>query len=189
MKILFSCNVGRRFARALFLICLLSGGLQAQKVKVEYDKSLDFSKFKTFTWGPIDAVARPLLAASILGGIEEELIKRGLSKVANDPDIFLEIYGSVDSDISVTYSNPLYSGMGGIPSFDSGFVMWGVMAGGTTAVTVHKGQLVVDVIDAAQKKLVWRGIATDNLSDNREKLVKQTNKAVEKMFQRYPAVK
>ena len=73
----------------------------------------------------------------------------------------------MDSDISVTYSNPLYSGMGGIPSFDSGFVMWGIMAGGTTAVTVHKGQLVVDVIDAAQKKLVWRGIATDNLSDNR----------------------
>ena len=109
--------------------------------------------------------------------------------MANDPDIFLEIYGSVDSDVSVTYSNPLYSGMGGIPSFDSGFVMWGVMAGGTTAVTVHKGQLVVDVIDAAQKKLVWRGMATDNLSDNREKLVKQTNKAVEKMFQRYPAVK
>ena len=62
--------------------------------------------------------------------------------------------------------------------------MWGAMAGGTTAVTVHKGQLVVDVIDAARKKLVWRGIATDNLSDNREKLVKQTNNAVEKMFQR-----
>jgi len=173
----------------VFLVCVLSVGLQAQKIKVEYDKSLDFAKFKTYTWGPIDAVARPLLAASILGAIEEELTKRGLRKVESNPDIFLEIYGSVDSDISVTYSNPLYSGMGGIPSFDSGFVMWGAMAGGTTAVTVHKGQLVVDVIDAAQKKLVWRGIATDNLSDNREKLVKQTNKAVEKMFQRYPAAK
>ena len=94
MKILFSCNVGRRFARALFLICLFSGGLQAQKVKVEYDKSLDFSKFKTFAWGPIDAVARPLLAASILGAIEEELIKKGLHKAGSNPDIFLEIYGS-----------------------------------------------------------------------------------------------
>jgi hypothetical protein len=27
--------------------------------------SLDFAKFKTFAWGPLDAVARPLLAASI----------------------------------------------------------------------------------------------------------------------------
>ena len=189
MKILFPRHVGRRLSRALFLTCLLSGSLQAQKIKVEYDKNLDFSKFKTFTWGPLDAVARPLLAASIQGAIEEELSKRGLHKVASNPDVYLEMYGSVDSDISVTYSNPLYSGMGGIPSFDSGFVMWGIMAGGTTAVTVHKGQLVVDVIDASQRRLAWRGIATDNLSDNREKLVKQTNKAVEKMFQRYPAVK
>jgi hypothetical protein len=189
MKIVFSSHIGRRFARALFLICFLCGGLQAQKIKVEYDKNLDFSKFKTFAWGPLDAVARPLLAASIQGAIEEELTKRGLHKVGSNPDVYLEMYGSVDSDMNVTYSNPLYSGMGGIPSFDSGFVMWGIMAGGTTAVTVHKGQLVVDVIDASQKKLAWRGIATENLSDNKEKLVTQTNKAVEKMFQRYPAVK
>lgn len=189
MKIFFPCDVGWRFARALFLICLLSGGLHAQKIKVEYDKNLDFSKFKTFAWGPLDAVARPLLAASIQGAIEEQLTKRGLHKVGSNPHVYLEMYGTVDSDMSVTYSNPLYSGMGGVPSFDSGFVMWGLMAGGTTAVTVHKGQLVVDVIDASQRKLAWRGVATDNLSDNKEKLVKQTNKAVEKMFQRYPAVK
>jgi hypothetical protein len=189
MDRLFSSHIGRRFSRELFLICLLCGSLQAQKIRVEYDKNLNFAKFKTFTWGPLDAVARPLLAASIQGAIEEQLIKRGLHKVASNPDVFLEMYGAVDSDISVTYSNPLYSGMGGIPSFDSGFVMWGAMAGGTTAVTVHKGQLVVDVIDASERRLAWRGIATDNLSDNTAKLVDQTNKAVEKMFQRYPAVK
>jgi hypothetical protein len=189
MKALFSGHSERRFTAVVFLVCLLSVSLQAQKIRVEYDKNLDFSRFKTFAWGPLDAVARPLLAASIQGAIEEQLTMKGLHKVGSNPDVFLEMYGSVDSDMSVTYSNPLYSGMGGIPSFDSGFVMWGVMAGGTTAVTVHKGQLVVDVIDASQKKLAWRGIATDNLSDNKEKLVKQTNKAVEKMFQRYPAVK
>ena len=189
MKALFPGHRGRRFMPVLFLVCILSVALQAQKIKVEYDKSLDFSKFKTYTWGPLDAVARPLLAASIQGAIDEQLTRKGLHKVGDNPDVYLEMYGSVDSDMSVTYSNPLYSGMGGIPSFDSGFVMWGIMEGGTTAVTVHKGQLVVDVIDAGQKKLVWRGIATDNLSDNKEKLVKQTNKAVEKMFQRYPVVK
>ncbi len=67
--------------------------------------------------------------------------------------------------------------------------MWGYMPGGTTAVTVHKGQLVVDVIDASQKKLAWRGMATEKLSDNKQKLIKQVNTAVEKMFQQYPAAK
>ena len=51
---------------------------------------------------------------------------------------------------------------------------------------VHKGQLVVDLIDASQKKLAWRGVARDNLSDNRMKLVTQINTAVEKMFKKYP---
>ncbi len=182
-------HVRSRFAPLFLLICILSLGVQAQKIKVEYDKNLDFSKFKTFAWGHHDAVSRPTLALVIAGAIEEELTKRGLRRVESNPDVVIQMYGSVDSDMSVSYSNPLYSGMGGIPSFDSGFVMWGSMPGGTTAVTVHKGQLVVDVIDASQKKLAWRGMATDKLSDKPEKLLQQVNTAVEKMFQRYPAAK
>jgi hypothetical protein len=188
MKSTFPSHIGWRFAQFLSLICILSVGVHAQKIKVEYNKNLDFSKFKTFAWGPLDAVARPLLAAAIQGAIEEELTMRGLRKVQANPDVFMEMYGSVDSDMSISYANPLYSGMGGIPAFDTGFVMWGY-GGGTTAVTVHKGQLVVDIIDGSQKKLAWRGIATENLSDDKVKLVKQVNKAVEKMFQRYPVAK
>ena len=177
------------FAQLFLLLGILSLGAQAQKIRVEYDKNLDYSKFKTFAWGHHDAVSRPALALVIASAIDEELTKRGLRRVESNPDIFIQMYGSVDSDMSVSYSNPLYSGMGGIPSFDSGFVMWGSMPGGTTAVTVHKGQLVVDVIDASQKKLAWRGMATDKLSDKPEKLLQQVNTAVEKMFQRYPAAK
>ena len=189
MKSSFPGHIGRRFAQLFLLICILSHGLQAQKIKVEYDKNLDFSKLKTFAWGHHDAVSRPMLALAIAGAIEEELTKRGLRKVKDNPDVFIQMYGSVDSDINVSYSDPLYSGMGGIPAFDSSFVMWGYMPGGTTAVTVHKGQLVVDVIDASQKKLAWRGMATEKLSDKKEKLLKQVNTAVEKMFQQYPVAK
>ena len=172
-------------AQLLCFLCVFSLGAHAQKIKVEYDKSLDFSKFKTFAWGHHDAVSRPMLALAIAGAIEEELTKRGLHKVESDPDVYIKMYGSVDSEMSVSYSDPLYLGMGGIPPFDTAFMMWG--AGGTTAVTVHKGQLVVDVIEADQKKLVWRGMATEKLSDQKQKLVKQVNRAVEKMFEQYPA--
>ncbi len=178
-----------RLVQLLMLTCVLAAGVQAQKIKVEYDKSLDFSKYKTFAWGHHDAVSRPMLALAIAGAIEEDLTKMGLRKVESDPDVYIKMYGSVDSEMSVSYSDPLYIGMGGIPPFGTAFVMWGYMPGGTTAVTVYKGQLVVDVIDASQKKLVWRGMATEKLSDNKQKLVKQVNTAVEKMFQQYPAAK
>jgi len=99
------------------------------------------------------------------------------------------MYGSVDSEMSVSYSDLLYSGMGGIPPFDQSFLVWGAMPGSTPAVVVHKGQLVVDLIDATQKKLAWRGMATEKLSDKKEKLIRQINTAAEKMFQQYPAGK
>jgi Domain of unknown function (DUF4136) len=178
-----------RLVQLLMLTCVLALGAHAQKIKVEYDKNLDFSKFKTYAWGHHDAVSRPTLALAIAGAIEEELTKCGLRKVETNPDVYVKMYGSVDSEMSVSYSDPLYSGMGGIPSFDTGFVMWGLMPGSTTAVTIHKGQLVVDVIDASQKKLAWRGMATEKLSDQKTKLVKQVNTAVEKMFQQYPVAK
>jgi Domain of unknown function (DUF4136) len=176
-----------RLAQLLILACVFAPGAHAQKIKVEYNKNLDFSKFKTFAWGHHDAVSRPTLALAIAGAIEEELTKRGLRRVENNPDVYIKMYGSVDSEMSVSYTDPLYLGMGGIPPFDTAFMMWG--AGGTTAVTVHKGQLVVDIIDASQKKLAWRGMATEKLSDQKKKLVKQVNTAVEKMFQQYPAAK
>ena len=45
------CHVLRQAALGLFFVALVATGLQAQKIKVEYDKSLDFATFKTFAWG------------------------------------------------------------------------------------------------------------------------------------------
>ena len=180
-----------RYCRARLICCgvllvLVAVSAPAQKIKVEFDKSIDFSKFKTFTWAPRGAVSRPLLAEAIAGAIEEELTARGLHQVSEHPDLYIEMYGSMDSDMAVTYSD-LYSGYsGGIPPFDQSFMVWGAVPGSTTTVVVHKGQLVVDLIDASQKKLAWRGIARDNLSDNKSKLVTQINTAVEKLFKKYP---
>ena len=168
-----------------FVLLVLAISASAQKIKVEFDKSLDFSKFKTYTWAPRGAVSRPLLADAIAGAIEEELAARGLQQVTAHPDLYVEMYGSMDSDMAVSYSD-LYSGYGGVPPFDQSFMLWGAVPGSTTTVVVHKGQLVVDIIDASQKKLAWRGIARDNLSDNRNKLLTQVNTAVEKMFKKYP---
>jgi Domain of unknown function (DUF4136) len=188
MRLPQTCDVLYRAAQWLFLATLLATSTQAQKIKVEYDKNVDFANFKTFAWGQHDAVSRPMLALAIIGAIEHELTERGLQKVTANPDVYIQIYGSVDSDMGVTYSD-YYSGMGGVPPFDQSFLMWGAVPGTTTTVVVHKGQLVVDLIDATQKKLAWRGMATEKLSEQRGELVDQVNTAVEKMFKKYPVSK
>jgi hypothetical protein len=184
-----ACRVLHQAAQWVLLVGLLSVSAQAQKIKVEFDKNLDFAKFKTFAWGKHDAVSRPTLVLAIAGAIQEELTKRGLQRTDSNPDLYIQMYGSVDSDMSVSYSDPLYIGTGGIPPFDQSFPMWGAVPGATTTVVVHKGQLVVDLIDATEKKLTWRGMATEKLSDKKMKLINQINTAVEKMFQQYPVGK
>ena len=178
-------RIVRSAGLVLLMLSLPVAGAQAQKIKVEFDKNLDFKKFHTFAWAPQDAAARPLLVAAIAGAIEEELVVRGLKRSTDHPDLYVQMYGGVDSDAAVTYTD-LYSGYGGIPPFDQSFLMWGAVPGATTTVVVHQGQMVVDLIDGNHRKIAWRGIATEKLSDNRSKAVKQVNKAVEKMFKKYP---
>ena len=178
--------------KSLVLMSVLAAsfGMQAQKIKVNYDKQADFSQFKTYAWAEHGAVSHPMLAANIVGAIQDELNARGLRQVAlnANPELIIQVYGSVDQDSTLLSNDPLYMATGGIPPFDpsfSGPLNTGQY--GNTTITIHKGQLVVDLLDAVNKKLIWRGMAQQNLAaHNPDKLLSQVNTAIAKMFKQYP---
>jgi Domain of unknown function (DUF4136) len=177
-----------RLLRALTLVLIVSVAAQGQKIHVnKYDPTADFSKFKTYAWTPHGAVAHPILAADIVGSIEDQLTQKGLKLVASNPDLIIQVYGSIDQESTFYSNDPLYGATGGIPPFDPSF-SGPALAGtwGNTTVTIHKGELVVDLIDANAKKLVWRGMAQQNLSTKPEKLLSQVQDAVVKMFKQCP---
>jgi hypothetical protein len=129
-----------------------------------------------------------MLAADVVGAIEDEMRAKGLQLVASNPDLVIQVYGAVDQENTYYTNDPLYGATGGIPPFDpslAGPALIGMY--GNTTVTIHKGQLVVDLLDPAAKKLVWRGMAQDNLdAHNKNKLLDQVNSAITKMFKDYP---
>lgn len=180
----FSLKYSARLAILASIVLIAGTTAQAQKIKVEYDKSLDFTKFKTYAIDPKENAPHPMLRLAIQAAVQDDLGKRGLSKVASDPDLYVQMYGAIDSDTSFNYFDPIYGS--GIPPLNYGITMWYGIPGTTTTVVVHKGQMVVDVIDARQKKLIWRGIATQKLSTQRDKLMDQVNTTVEKLFKQYP---
>jgi len=45
---------------------------------------------------------------------------------------------------------------------------------------------VVEISDAKEKDLLWRGSATDTISDNSNKNINTLDKAVAKLFKGYP---
>ena len=76
--------------------------------------------------------------------------------------------------------NTFYDGFGG------GW-RWGGFGDATTTVDNYKvGTLVLDMFDTQTKKLVWRGSASDTLSDKTDKNIKNLDKGVEKMLRDFP---
>jgi hypothetical protein len=56
----------------------------------------------------------------------------------------------------------------------------------TTTDTYKVGTVVVDLFATKTKQLIWRGAASDTLSDNSDKNIKNLNESVDKMFKHFP---
>lgn len=83
----------KSLACAVAVLCL--GTLVvAQQVSVDFDRSADFSKFKTFAWTTGTPVRDDLNHQRIIRAIEEQLTIKGPAKVAADPDVMVAYHAS-----------------------------------------------------------------------------------------------
>ena len=149
--------------------------LAAQKIDTDWDHSVNnFSQFKTYAWEkPERPTSNPLMDRRIVAAIDAQLAAKGLRKVESGADLLVTYSAGVRRETSA-----VASGMGG-------WRMRGGMAR-VDPVTENTGTLVVDLATAQDKNLIWRGKASDTLSDKSEKNAQKIDKAVEKMFKKYP---
>lgn len=165
----------------ILALVLVSSSLYAQDVKVDYDKTYDFSKLKTFNAKIATSWGNPLGEKRVQDTVEAALIKKGWTKADEaTADAEVLIHGATQEKKDL---NTFYTGYGGW-----GYYGWG--GGMTTAhTTVNEytvGTLVVDIFDAKAKQLVFRGIGSDEISDKPEKNEKKVQKATDKMFKKFP---
>lgn len=165
-KFLVTCAI------ALFVLPLCA---RAQSVSVDWDHSVhNFTVFKTYQWiQPRRSTSNPLMDKRIVAAIDEQLAAKGMQLTTYLPDVFVTYGAGVRRQNSATVM---------------GTGRWR-MGGGMATVrqnSSNAGTLVVDISSAASKDLLWRGTATDTLSDNPDKNSKKIEKAVAKMFKKYP---
>jgi hypothetical protein len=185
--IMISCRRSLGLCLELFLV-LIAGlqCVQAQKVEVEYDQHEDFTPFKSYSWVTEEYYQRPLLAMHIIGAVDEQLQSKNLTRVDHGGDIIVTAYGAIDSDLNVSYHPDIYvmPGLYGPVWWVQG--MW--IPSSSTAVYIKKGTLVVDIANPHTRQLKWRGIAYANLDPKKQKKsIDVVNKAIAKMFRRYPS--
>ena len=73
--------------------------------------------------------------------------------------------------------------------FGAGWRLGGMGMGGTSTTTEQDyqvGTLVVDLWDPSSKQLVFRGTASQTISDNPQKSTERINKAMAQIFEKYP---
>jgi len=174
-----------KIAVAALAIVLAPTLAAAQKTSYDYNKSTDFTAFKTYGLKDGTKVGQPLIDDRIVAAIETELAAKGLTKSAN-PDVFVVYHMAFDTqkDIS-TYS----SGYGGYGAYGWGW--GGGWAGGTTTTQVRDilmGTLVIDIADAKKGQLAWRGMGVKevDVQNKPEKRDKSINEAVKKILKNYP---
>jgi hypothetical protein len=56
----------------------------------------------------------------------------------------------------------------------------------TTVQTIYLGTLVVDLVDAHRKQLVFQGTSTQTISSRPERNTKRLAEAVNRVFEKYP---
>ena len=164
----------------LAMMFLLAGRSSAQQVKTDYDRSADFSQYKTYSWQQVKT-QDPLVVDRIKNPVNAALAAKGWTQVDSGGDVSIVAMEITQNQQTL---NTFYDGFGG------GWG-WRRFGGGfgeatTTTDTYKVGTLVVDLFDTKTKQLLWRGTSSDTLSNNSSKNIKNLDKGVEKMFKHFP---
>ena len=170
-------NVQRKIFASVGIALVFATATFAQQVKTDYDRSANFSQYKTYSWEKVQS-ADPLWVDRIKEAVNAALTSKGLTPVESGGDVAIVALEMTKDQRTL---NTFYNGFGGGWRWGGGF------GNATTTVGNYKvGTLVVDMFDANSKKLVWRGSSSDTLSDKSDKNIKNLDKGVQKMFDHYP---
>jgi Domain of unknown function (DUF4136) len=165
---------------ALLVLGLLAAhGARAQKITMEFDQSIDFSKYKTFAIrdGQLNsrnpALNSPLVKKQIEADIQNDLTAKGLTLVTGGP-----------SDLNVRYTFGA-ARKTEIEAYPAG---WYGLGTRYVRVPYAEGTLVVDLRDPTTHSLVWRAIAAEEKSDA-TKIQGKLDDMVKKSIDKYPPKK
>ena len=181
----------RRIACLLIGLALSLSACNEFKVQTDHDSTADFSAFKTFAFAGLADVNKggiydnSLMQKRVETAVGRELSAKGLRQVGLDehPDLLVHYWFNVQDKqrlesggTSVGVARGPYGGYG-----------WGAgYGGGVTTVEYREGTLILDLVEPAQKQLVWRATIVGTLQDSNQDNVELGNKAIAKAFESYP---
>jgi hypothetical protein len=166
-------------AAAALAASALAQTISMPKVDLDYDKEVDFSAFKTYSWtDPIAAARDPQMHTRIVWYIDRELEKKGLEKVPDGGDLLVRYYAKARQ------------GYKGTPSQEQSYLS-GAAGQLTTSVDFSKvveGTLLIEMQRASDAKAVWRAGSGYGTID-KTRIDADVARAVRLLLAKYPPPK
>ena len=185
------CQGANAMKNLLIAVAVLLLAACAKTPDVDYDKSVDFSNYKTFAWMPQATLKNagnyqisPLMEQRVREAVNTQLQAQGMAMAdTSTADVLLNYHASVDTKIDVDTVNVGYSAR---------WNYWGM--GYNTQTTTREydvGTLILDVIDRQSNQLVWRGAREGRLikKQSPEQRTEAVNKAVATILSGFPPEK
>ena len=183
MKVIRSCWI----VLTLVLLQACSG----IPVSQDFEQGFDFSALQTFAWDANEddqwgvADSNELVDRRIRSAIDNSLTARQFSQVDSAKADFLVLYNVVVEQ-RINSSNV----SGGVSIGRSARGRHGSIgiSTGSQIRTYEQGTLLIDVIDVASDKLVWRGTSSQALPDlsDPQRLTDHINSTVAAIFEQFP---
>lgn len=165
-----------------------SGCAPTISVSSHVDRNLNFTQYKTFDWGPADALPTgdrrldgdPFFKDHVQGAVERGLGARGVQLIGSGtPDLLIHYHANISERIDVNKADQAYGYCRGTDCPPE-------------TISYEAGTLVIDFMDARTNKLVWRGWAQNSVEDmlqNQDKMARTIDRAVAEMLRQLPAMR
>jgi len=189
---------GSGLAVVLGLIMVAHAAAQKLEIKTEKDPGADFTAIRTYAGLPPapmvshvapDAVTNPTLSQDALGphimaAVTRELVARGLTEAPPDvADIHVGYAASLTVGFNRTYLGEYYGYVTGWASP----ILPG-HAPSTSATIAEKGTVLVDIVDRASNRAIWRGSVVTRIQHERtlEDRIARINEGAARLFKQFP---
>jgi uncharacterized protein DUF4136 len=171
---------------------IVAAGCAGQQVTTDYSPATSFSQYKTFALvsAPDTTAAQQLLDQRVRNAVQAQLTTKGLTLADREKADLYVGYGMVDKTHRQVYTYNDGWGWGG--GWGWRYWRWGVawpMTVQRQIETYTDGTVVVNLVDAKTKKVVWEGEVPDVVNlpvDNPVRATKEVDAAVTKLFTKYP---
>lgn len=166
-------------ALVIAAVALIAACASSPTTNSDYNPATNFSQYNSFGFMATDPIADPMVDSRLRSAITASLTSKGWTLNDQNPGVWVVPHVQLSEQTQLNTYNTGW-----------GYGRWGGGMG-TTQTTVEKipvGTVIIDLVDAKQKQMIWRGTASNTIdqSASPEKKQAAVNQAMTQLFEKFP---